>query len=118
MEVEVELPARKKSKKKAEKGDEAAGEMSEGRFRVVVVEVLEGIEARLRQQAVEVSCQARAAEMMNYLLQRLTASMGAAGQGDVPVDGNWGTEDEAEKSGEETGSEEESEESGEEEEKK
>jgi hypothetical protein len=96
VEVEMELPRKKKAKREAEEVDENAGEISEGRFRAVVVGVLERMEMRMRQQVAEASRHARAAELTNVLLQRMVNKY--AEHGDLPAEGNWETEEEEEDS--------------------
>lgn len=93
MEVEVNLPVRKKVKK-AEKVDK--DKMTEGAFRKVIVGILERMEMRLRQQAAEVSHHIRAAELINVLLQHLIALLGLVGHGDMPAEGTWKMEDKTE----------------------
>jgi len=66
VEVEIELPP-KKVKQEKEKIDKDAEEMMEGRFRAVVVGILERMEMRMKQQAVEASQHARVVELTNVL---------------------------------------------------
>ena len=101
VEVEIELLARKKVKK-VEEVDKDMGEMIEGSFRVMIVGIMERMEMRMRQQATEASHLARAVELTNILLQCLVAKFGSVGHGEVPVEGNWKTEDEAQRSEYET----------------
>jgi len=86
--MEVDLPPRKKRRGKSEEG------MSEGEFRAAAVAVLERIEERLRQLAVESSRHAKAAELGNVLLQRLVSARegGVAVGGEMPLEGGLETE--------------------------
>ena len=96
VEVQINLLPKKKVKPTEEEVDEDAGEMTEGRFRAMVVGILDRMEMRLRQQAAEAGHHAKAAELTNVLLQCMTAVFGQAGHGKVPAEGNWEMEDEAE----------------------
>ena len=64
------LPPKKKQKKTERKM------LTEGEFRTEVVDMLDGIESRLRQQWVEAARLAKATELQNYLLQQLVVAMG------------------------------------------
>ena len=102
VEVQIELPPKKKVKLMEEEVNKDVGEMTEGRFGATVVRILDRMEMRLRQQAAEVSHHARAAELTNILLQRMATMFGHAGHGTMSVEGNWETENEAEGSEYET----------------
>ena len=71
MEVEIEQLARKKTKQVAEEVDKDAEEMTEGRFRAAIVEIMARMDIRMRQQSVEANHLAKAAELTNILLQCL-----------------------------------------------
>ena len=91
------LPPKKKQKK-------AEGKLlTEGEFRMEVVDTLDGIERRLRQQWVEAARLAKATELQNYLLQQLVVAMGGGATlfGKLPAEGKLATEDEADESEEE-----------------
>ena len=91
------LPPKKKQKKTERKL------LTEGEFRTEVVDMLDGIESRLRQQWVEAARLAKATELQNYLLQQLVVAMGGGATlfGKLPAEGKLATEDEADESEEE-----------------
>ena len=64
------LPPKKKQKKVERKL------LTEGEFQTEVVDTLEGIERRLRQQWAEAARLAKATELQNYLLQQLVVALG------------------------------------------
>jgi len=105
----------KKKQKKVERKS-----LTEGEFRTEVVDTLEGIERRLRQQWVEAARLAKATELQNYLLQQLVVALGGGATvfGKLPAEGKLVTEDKVDgsyKTGEsgESSEEESGEESGE-----
>jgi len=88
------LPPKKKQKKAEEKL------LTEGEFRMEVVDTLDAIEEWLRHQWLEAARLARAMELQNFLLQQLLVALGGSAPafGKLPAEGKWAMEDEVEES--------------------